>query len=95
VIVDHVDPSKGTGEPLREAESVVVRFKVVDAATGSPLPGSSPAAWIDPRREGATTSPEQCAAQVKRIAEGSTFSRTELDLAAFYVVILNADTTLR
>jgi YVTN family beta-propeller protein len=92
--VERVDPSKATAEPLREGEPVVVRFRVSDTATNSPLPGASPAAWMDPKRAGEKTSLELCTGKIRRFAEGSVFSRTELDLTVFYVVILNADATL-
>jgi len=92
--VERVDPAKAAAEPLREGEPVVVRFRVSDTATNSPLPGASPAAWIDPKRGGEKTSADLCAGKIRRFAEGSVFSRTELDLTVFYVVILNADATL-
>jgi YVTN family beta-propeller protein len=71
-----------------------VRVKVTDAASGSPIPGGSPAMWLDHKPEGAKTTAEQCAGKIKRFAEGSTFSRTEMDLTSFYVVLMNNDATL-
>src|SRR5215467_616931 len=92
--VEHVDNSKGVADPLREGEPVIVRFSLMDAATSSPLQGASPAAWIDPKPAGEKTSPELCTGKIRRFAEGGVFSRTELDLTVFYVVILNADATI-
>jgi YVTN family beta-propeller protein len=80
--------------PLQELEDVTVRVKVTDAASGASIPGGSPAAWLDRKPDGATTTAEQCAGKIKRFAEGSTFSRTELDLTSFYVVLMNQDATL-
>ena len=94
VTVDHVDPAKSASDPLLEFENVTVRFRFSDMSSGSPIAGASPAAWIDRLRDGATTTPDQCAGKIKRFAEGSTFSRTSLDLTSYYVVIMNADATL-
>jgi len=92
--VEHVDPAKTASDPLQEFENVVVRFQFADTATNSPVSGGSPAAWIDRRLDGHKTTSEQCTGKVKRFAEGSTFSRTELDLTSFFVAIMNNDATL-
>jgi YVTN family beta-propeller protein len=93
--IDRLDSSKPASGAPQEFEDVVVRLQVTDAASGTPASGISPAAWLDRRADGgAKATPEQCAGKVKRFAEGSAFSRTELDLTSFYVVILNQDATL-
>jgi YVTN family beta-propeller protein len=94
VNVQHVDQAKTASDPLREFENVLVQVRFSDVATGSPITGSSPAAWIDRRPSSQKTTPEQCTGKIKRFAEGSTFSRTELDLTSYFVVILNGDATL-
>jgi YVTN family beta-propeller protein len=91
--MNHVDSSKSASEPLREFENVAIQLRISDAATQSPLSGTSPAAWID-RRMGGQPTPEQCAGKVKRLAEGSTFSHTDLDLTSYFVVMMNADPSL-
>ena len=92
--VDHTDPAKKASDPILEFENVTVRLRFTDSVSGSPVTGASPAAWIDPRQGDEKTTQEQCVGKVKRFAEGSTFSRTTLDLTSYYVVILNADATL-
>lgn len=94
VSVGHVDPSKTASDPLREFENVVVQVRIADIASSSPLAGSSPAVWIDRTADGEHTTPEQCVGKVKRFAEGSTFSHTELDLTSYSVVMMNSDATL-
>jgi DNA-binding beta-propeller fold protein YncE len=94
VNVEHVDSAKAAADPLREFENVLVQVRIADIATGSPQAGGSPAAWIDRRPDIRQTTPEQCVGKVKLFAEGSTFSRTELDLTSYFVVILNSDPTL-
>ena len=94
VNVQHVDPSKTASDPLREFENVRVQVRVADVASSSPVAGGSPGAWIDRRPAGQQTTPDQCVGKVKRFAEGSTFSHTELDLTSYFVVIMNGDATL-
>ncbi len=89
-----VEPLATAGSALEEQHPVRVRFQLTDAATNSPVVGASPAAWIDRKPNGEKTSADQCTGKIKRFAEGSTFSRTELDLTSFYVVIMNDDPTL-
>lgn len=92
--LEHVDRTRKTSEPLQEGEPVLIRVRLSDTATDSPLTGASPAAWIDRKPGHEKTTAEQCAGKIKRFAEGSTFSRTEIDLTSFFVVIMNADATL-
>jgi len=90
--VEPAEPSKNG--PTEEGQHVRVRFQLTDAATDSPIVGATPAAWIDRKPDGEKTGEAQCTGKVKRFAEGSTFSRTELDLTSFYVAILNSDPTI-
>jgi YVTN family beta-propeller protein len=94
VEVRHVDPAKTADDPLREFENVTVQVRWADATTNSPLAGGSPAAWLDLRPGVNQTTAEQCVGKVRRLAEGSTFSRAELDLTSFFVVTMNGDATL-
>ena len=94
VTVEHVDPAKTAADPLMEFEPVSVRYRLVDAQSGSPVAGASLAAWIDRLKDGEKTTQDQCVGKVKRFAEGSTFSRTSIDLTSYYVAIMNADATL-
>jgi YVTN family beta-propeller protein len=94
VTIEHVDPAKTAADPLMEFEPVSVRYRLVDAQSGSPVAGASLAAWIDRLKDGEKTTQEQCIGKVKRFAEGSTFSRTSIDLTSYYVAIMNADATV-
>lgn len=91
VSIRPVDPKK---TELRERDTVVVQVRFTDAATNSPLAGGSPAAWIDRRSGAQPITQAQCVGKVKRFAEGSTFSRTEMDLTSYFVVTMNSDPTL-
>ncbi len=85
---------RGAGPTLNELQNVLLRVKLTDKVTGSPLPGALPAAWIDSHHGAGPISQPQCVGEVKRFAEGSTFSHTQLDLTSFYVVLMNTDATL-
>jgi DNA-binding beta-propeller fold protein YncE len=94
VTISPVDPAGAAAPGLQELENVLVRVKLTDASTGSPLPGALPAAWVDSHPAAGPTTQQQCVGEVKRFAEGSTFSHSQLDLTSFYVVLLNSDATL-
>jgi len=92
--VDRVDGSKASKEPLKEFEDVNIQLRFADAVTKSPLTGDSPAAWIDRRFSMGPTTQNQCVGKVRRFAEGSTFSHTQVDLTSYFVVMMNNDSTL-
>jgi hypothetical protein len=94
VTISPVDPAGAAAPGLQELENVLVRVKLTDASTGSPLPGALPAAWVDSHPTAGPITQQQCVGEVKRFAEGSTFSHSQLDLTSFYVVLLNSDATL-
>jgi YVTN family beta-propeller protein len=94
VSVESADPAQTGQAAIEEGQHVRVRFQLTDAATDSPVVGAAPAAWLDRKPDGEKTAETQCVGKVKRLAEGSTFSRTELDLTAFYVAVLNNDPTI-
>ena len=94
VNITHADRNRGAADPLQEFENVAVEVRFTDTASNSPLSGGSPAAWIDRRSGQQAATPAQCVGKVKRFAEGSTFSHTELDLTSYFIVTLNHDPTL-
>jgi YVTN family beta-propeller protein len=71
---------------LREGDDVRVRFKLTDAAGGSPIT-AFPTAWI--QRTG-TTKPS-CNDMVSRLLN---YSRAEVDLNSYHVLTLNDDATI-
>ncbi|HSF44207.1 MAG TPA: cytochrome D1 [Thermoanaerobaculia bacterium] len=88
------------GDVLREAEYARVRLKFSDTATGSPLSGLYPGAWMDRlgAKAGMIESPEgappDCKKKVESFIGGSLLSRPELDLNIYYVLALNQDATI-
>ena len=48
---------------LRAGDDVTFRFRIFDAATGQPITGAKPAAWLAPRAEGEPRTPGQSPAR--------------------------------
>lgn len=88
--IDHA--VKGAeGRPLRGGDDVVVRFELTDEATGAPLRGAKPAAWMD---AGTQTRPAACRDRINIYAGGGFLGRADVDLNAYHVLAMNDDATL-
>jgi YVTN family beta-propeller protein len=80
---------------LQEGDNVRVRFAITDTATGTPLTGLYPYAWMDLRpAEGPSTDPRMCVKKAGLFTNSSLFSKAELDLNVYYVLALNDDPTI-
>jgi len=88
-----VEPVRA-GEPLQEGTDVKVSFLIKDTATGAPLSGLYPAAWMDRLPQGTARGEETCTEKVSTFLGGSLFSQPELNLNVFYVLGLNDDATI-
>lgn len=88
-----VEPVAGGGE-LREAQDVRVRLRISDAATGAPLTGLFPAAWLDLPPAGKAESARSCGEKISAFLGGSVLSPPEVDLNIYYVLALNQDATI-
>ena len=82
------------GKGIREGQDVTVRFRISDGATGTPLSGLYPAAWMDLVGSGEISNPADCTRKVESFLGGSLFSKPAVDLNAYYVLALNADSTI-
>ncbi len=90
VTVEPVDPGR---RELREGDEAVFRFRITDAATGTPLAGSYPAGWMDLLAPGVEQE-SSCQGKVESFVSGGLFSRPELDLNSYLVLTLNEDATI-
>jgi YVTN family beta-propeller protein len=78
---------------LREEENATVRFEITDVATGQPLAGLSPAAWMSPMPpEGVDA--QRCHQDVEELVSGSLLKRPALDLNVYFVLALNQDASV-
>jgi YVTN family beta-propeller protein len=80
-----------------EGEFVDVRFKLTDEASGQPLRGNTPGAWLDigtviQGQPGAEV--KSCRDKVALYMRGIVGLRPMLDLTSYYVVLLNLDATV-
>ncbi|NIE74675.1 cytochrome D1 [Pantoea sp. Ap-967] len=85
------------GGELREGAFANIRFKVTDQASGQPLSGMAPGAWIDPAQsaplEGGNRD-QSCKARVALFLKSSIGARPLLDLNSYFLLVLNKDASL-
>ncbi len=84
----------GQDGPLREGDTVLVRFKIADTASGAPMSSLYPAAWMDRIPRGVLMEQEPCSQKVSTFLGGSLFSQAEVNLNAYYVIALNDDASI-
>lgn len=90
-----VEPVAGEGasKELLEESAAVVRFRVVDKTTGSPVSGVRPAAWMNQR--GATKPDTQaCRDKIQSFMAGTLRARPDVDLNTYYVLALNQEANI-
>lgn len=80
------------GPEIREGQEAAIRFRLSDQATGTPLAGASPAAWLDSATAARTGG--SCTETVEQMLGGSFFRRPAVDLNAYKVLALNDDSTV-
>ena len=77
---------------LMEAKEAVVRFKIHDKASKTPLSGVKPAVWLS-QRDG-ETGEQQCRDKVQSFLQGNLRSRPDVDLNAYYLLALNQEANI-
>jgi YVTN family beta-propeller protein len=95
--IEALDPEGGAGGapvPLREGQDALVRLRLSDTASGSPLSGANPAAWMDHLVRTFEGDARGCKEKVQDLVGGSLFAQAEIDLNVFYVLALNDDATV-
>lgn len=90
-----IEPIKEPGKSaeLMEAKEAVVRFKINDKATKTPLSGVKPAVWLTQRGDGEADD-KQCREKVQSFLQGNLRSRPDVDLNAYYVLALNEESNI-
>ena len=85
------------GKVLMEGELADLRFKLVDEASGQPLTGNVPGAWLDIGQviQGqAGTEQKSCKEKVSLYLRGIVGIRPMMDLNSYYVVVMNRDSSI-
>src|ERR1044072_7761525 len=91
-----IEPIKEDGKSsseVMEAKEALVRFKIHDKASKTPLSGVKPAVWLTQREEGDTNA-TQCREKIQSFLQGSLRSRPDVDLNTYYVLALNDESNL-
>ncbi len=99
VVVDFSIRPSGAGRsaPLVEGEYAEVRFRMTDAASGRPVPGLKPAAWMDMAGRRAAARPASSGPARTRwgsTCKGSVGIRPMVDLNSYYLLVLNQDASI-
>jgi YVTN family beta-propeller protein len=82
---------------LMEGELAELRFKLTDEASGQPITGNVPGAWLDIGQviQGqAGTEQKSCKEKVALYLRGIVGIRPMMDLNSYYVVVLNRDPSI-
>ncbi|HSK63135.1 MAG TPA: cytochrome D1 domain-containing protein, partial [Pyrinomonadaceae bacterium] len=94
-----IEPLKEAGQDagkpseLMEAREAIVRFKIKDKTSKTPLSGVKPAVWLTQRGEDATDE-KACREKIQSFLQGSLRSRPDVDLNAYYVLALNEEANI-
>ncbi len=75
---------------------IAFTFGISDTASGAPISGARPAAWLARRDESRVKAPaaKDCTRQVATFLGGDLFGRPEVDLNAYFVLALNDDASI-
>ncbi|MEI7706611.1 MAG: hypothetical protein WCK73_18665, partial [Deltaproteobacteria bacterium] len=81
---------------LVEGEYADVRFRMTDAASGLPVPGLKPAAWMDVTGAvaGSVGAQRDCKDKVALYLQGTVGIRPMVDLNSYYLLVLNQDASI-
>jgi YVTN family beta-propeller protein len=82
---------------LREGGFADVRFRVTDSASGQPLSGVSPGAWLDPEAVAADQAQgreRSCKSRVGVFLKSSIGARPLLDLNSYFLLVMNRDASV-
>ncbi|MGL6246141.1 YncE family protein [Pseudomonas sp.] len=82
---------------LREGGFADVQFRVSDSASGQPLSGVNPGAWLDPETVAADQAQgreQSCKSRVGVFLKSSIGARPMLDLNSYFLLVMNRDASV-
>jgi len=96
VAVDFSLTPAGRIKALTEGEFADVRFRITDEASGQPIRGTTPGAWLDMSQviQGRGADQKSCKDKVSLYLKGAVGIRPMVDLNSYYVVLLNNDSSV-
>ncbi|MFT3757044.1 MAG: hypothetical protein QM769_14095 [Pseudoxanthomonas sp.] len=77
-----------------EAGNGIAHLAIRDEATGKPIEGARPAAWLLARRSELVASEQHCEQKAALMVGGSLGSRADIDLNGYRLLTLNNDNTV-
>jgi DNA-binding beta-propeller fold protein YncE len=75
---------------LMEEQDALVRFRITDVNSKTPIAGVRPLAWLT-QREGAMTDSQACHEKIQSYLGGTLRSRPDIDLNSYYLLVLNQE----
>jgi YVTN family beta-propeller protein len=91
----NIEPVAGQDKTqLMDGQDALVRFKIIDTATKTPVGGLKPSAWIDQSQGETMADPRACREKVASYLQGSLRSRPDVDLNTFFVLALNREANI-
>jgi YVTN family beta-propeller protein len=97
LVIDYaIAPASGEGQALLEGDFADVRFRITDAASGEPIRGLDPAAWVDVAGglSGGANGQTTCREKVGLYLKGLVGVRPVADLNSYFLLVLNGDASL-
>jgi len=90
-----IEPINEPSQPseVMEAKEALVRFRIHDKATKTPLSGVKPAVWLTQRIE-SEADERACREKIQSFLQGSLRSRPDVDLNTYYVLALNEEANI-
>ncbi|WP_408733508.1 YncE family protein [Pseudomonas sp. LS1212] len=84
------------GTALTEGMFADMRFRVTDSASGQPMSGIAPGAWLDQAQalQFPANEAKSCKARVALYLKSSIGARPLLDLNSYYLLVMNKDASL-
>jgi YVTN family beta-propeller protein len=89
-------PTDADGERVVAADWADVTFRITDAATGEPIKGRYPAAWMDLAQawQAKGDKPMSCRERVSTYLKGIVGVRPMIDLNSHFLLVLNRDASI-
>lgn len=96
IVIDFEMLPVGSAERVTEGMFADIRFRISDVASGQPLSGMAPGAWLDQQLVSAdpTQHAQQCKSRIGIYLKGMMGARPLLDFNSYYLVLMNQDASL-
>jgi YVTN family beta-propeller protein len=84
-----IDSAKANLPRIRAGEDSLVRFKVSDTTTGTPVKGLNLSVWMSLRQGDKAPDMKQCRERIQSFIGGTLRERPDVDLNSYYILALN------